>query len=57
MSLTLESGRDFDIAVEQVIRYYGVELEADSLRSFGNIDQDAIRTVRGSGYILRQPGD
>ena len=42
LAFTLESGRDFDIAVEQMVRDHGVELEADSLRSFGDVDQDAI---------------
>jgi hypothetical protein len=31
LAFALESGRDFDIAVEQVVRYDSVELEADSL--------------------------
>ena len=42
LPLTLEPGRRFDIAVEQVIGDDGVELEADSLRGFGDVDQDAI---------------
>ena len=51
LPFTLESGRDFDIAVEQVIGHDGVEFEADSLRSFGDVDQHAIgnRLLSGIG--------
>ena len=51
LSLTLESGRHFDIAVDQVIRNDGAELEADSFCLFGDVDQDAIgnRLLPGIG--------
>ena len=42
LSLPFESGRHFHVAVEQVIGNHGVELEADSLRSFGDVYQHAI---------------
>jgi len=51
LPFSLESGRDFDIAVEQVIGHDGVELEADSLRLFGDVYQHAIgnRLLAGIG--------
>jgi len=42
LAFTFESGRRLDIAVEQVIRNHRVEPEADGLRLFGDVDQDAV---------------
>jgi len=52
LSLTLESGRDFDIAVEQVIGHDGVELEADSFCGFGDVDQDAVKNGLSPGITV-----
>jgi len=51
LAFSFEAGRDFDIAVEQVVGHDSVELEADSLRRFGDIDQDAVgnRLLPGIG--------
>ena len=42
LPLSIESGRWFNVSVEQVIGDHRVKPEADSLRSFGDVDQDAI---------------
>jgi len=51
LPFSLESGRDFDVSVEQVIRDDGVEPEPDSLRGFGDVYQHAIgnRLLAGIG--------
>jgi len=42
LPLSIETFGDFDIAVEQVVRYDSMELEPDSLRGFGDVDQDPV---------------
>jgi len=42
LAFTIETFGDFDIAVEQMIGHHRVELEADSFRLFGDVDQDAV---------------
>ena len=42
LPLSIESGRWFDVSVKQMIGDHRVELEADSFRLFGDVDQDAI---------------
>jgi len=51
LPLTFETIGNFDIAMEQVIGDHGVELEADSLRSFGDVYQHTIgnRLLPGIG--------
>jgi len=54
LSLTLETFGNFDIAVEQVIRDDGAELEADSLRLFGDVDQDAVKNGLCPGITINE---
>ena len=42
LPLSIESGRWFHVSVKQMIGDHRVELEADSFRLFGDVDQDAI---------------
>jgi len=42
LPLSIESGRWFDVSVKQMLGDHRVELEADSFRLFGDVDQDAI---------------
>ena len=42
LPLSIESGWWFDVSVKQVIGDHRLELEADSFRLLGDVDQDAI---------------
>jgi len=51
LSLSDQTLGRFDVSIEQMIGYDGMKPEADSLRSFGDVDQHAIgnRLLSGIG--------
>jgi len=52
LSLTFQSRGHFDISMEQMVGDDGVELEADSLRSFGDVDQHPVGNRLLSGITI-----